>query len=88
MAANAGDMSRSHSRPKRPQERFSLSKTLELVLDSISGDNSEVEDLSDNDEPVDDIDYHPPQKEPSSSEEESSGDEDPIPQASRGRKRL
>lgn len=69
-------------------ERFPVSKALELVLDSISGDNSEVEDLSDNDEPVDDVDFHPPQQEPSSSEEESSGDEDPIPQATRGRKRL
>ncbi|KAI7790921.1 putative piggyBac transposable element-derived protein 3-like [Triplophysa rosa] len=31
-----------------------------------------------------DVDYHPPQQEPISSEEESSGDEDPIPQSSRG----
>ncbi|XP_042613224.1 uncharacterized protein LOC122145142 [Cyprinus carpio] len=68
-----------------------LSKALEIVLESIAGDNSEVEDLSDIDNPVEDVDYHPPQQEPSSSEEESSGDEDPTPQstkASRGRKRL
>lgn len=60
-------------------------------MESIAGDNSEVEDLSDIDDPVEDVDYHPPQQEPSSSEEESSGDEDPTPQsteASRGRKRL
>lgn len=47
--------------------------------------------MSDIDDPVEDVDYHPPQQEPSSSEEESSGDEDPTPQsteASRGRKRL
>ncbi|CAJ1055302.1 PREDICTED: uncharacterized protein LOC109527099 [Xyrichtys novacula] len=41
------------------------------------GDNSEVEDLSDIDDPVGDAEYQPP---PSSSEEDSSGCEDPIPQ--------
>ncbi|CAM4658710.1 unnamed protein product [Leuciscus chuanchicus] len=51
------------------------------VNKSIAGDNSEVEDLSDNDDPVEDFDYHPPQQEPSSSEEESSGNEDPTPQS-------
>uniref|UniRef100_A0A8C1ND68 Si:ch211-255f4.7 n=1 Tax=Cyprinus carpio TaxID=7962 RepID=A0A8C1ND68_CYPCA len=91
MAANTSEKSGSHTRPKRPQGRIPLSKALELVLESIAGDNSEVEDLSDIDDPVEDVDYHPPQQEPSSSEEESSGDEDPTPQsteASRGRKRL
>ncbi|ROL55388.1 hypothetical protein DPX16_0566 [Anabarilius grahami] len=55
----------------------------------------EVEDFetqrSDIDDPVEDIDYYPPQQEPSSSEEERSGDEDPTPQsteASQGHKRL
>lgn len=33
-----------------------MSKALELVLESIDGDNSEVEDLSDNDNPVEDFD--------------------------------
>ncbi|KAA0721343.1 hypothetical protein E1301_Tti019757 [Triplophysa tibetana] len=48
-------------------------------MESISGDNSEVEDMSYIDDPVEDVDYHPPQQEPISSEEESSGHEDPIP---------
>ncbi|KAK3512712.1 hypothetical protein QTP70_023146 [Hemibagrus guttatus] len=72
-------------------ERIPLSKAAELILESIAGDSSEVEDLSDIDDPVEDVDYHPPQQELSSNEEESSGDEDPIPQsteASRGRKCL
>ncbi|XP_056623016.1 uncharacterized protein LOC130436411 [Triplophysa dalaica] len=82
MAANPPEKSSSHIRPKHRQEHIPLSK----VLESISGDNSEVEDLID--DTVEDVDYHPPQQEPSSSEKESSGSEDPIPQSSRGRKRL
>ncbi|KAA0708801.1 hypothetical protein E1301_Tti018051 [Triplophysa tibetana] len=69
-------------------ERIPLSKEQELKLVSISGDNSEVEDLSDIDDPVEDVDYPPPQQEPISREEESSGVEDPIPQSSLGRKCL
>ncbi|KAF7688465.1 hypothetical protein HF521_013272 [Silurus meridionalis] len=65
-------------RQKRPQERIPLSKALDLVLESIAGDNSEVEDLFDIDDPIEDVDYYPSQQEPSRSEEESSGDEDPT----------
>ena len=64
-------------------ERISLSRA-EWILGTIVGDNSEVEDLSDIDDPVWDADYQPPPQEPSSIE-----DEDPIPQPtepSRGRK--
>ncbi len=59
--------------------RIPLAKALALILETVAGDNSEVEELSDIDDPVGDADYHPPQQEPSSSEEESSGNEDPIP---------
>ncbi|KAF3832188.1 hypothetical protein F7725_025853 [Dissostichus mawsoni] len=55
------------------------------------GDNSDLEDLSDNDDPILDANYQPPPQEQSSSEDDSSDDEDPIPQPtehSRGRKRL
>ncbi|KAF7698232.1 hypothetical protein HF521_004742, partial [Silurus meridionalis] len=71
--------------------RIPLSKALELVLESIAGDTSEVEDLSDIDDPIEDVNYYPPQQEPSRSEEKSSGDEDPTSQstvASQGRKCL
>lgn len=47
--------------------------------------------MSDINDPVGDAEYQPPRQEPSSSEEDSSGYEDPIPQPSqliRGRKRL
>lgn len=57
----------------------------------IGGDNSEVEDLSDINHPMGDAEYQPPRQEPSSSEEDSSGCEDPILQPSqliRGRKCL
>ncbi|XP_076842062.1 piggyBac transposable element-derived protein 3 isoform X2 [Brachyhypopomus gauderio] len=70
-------------------ERYSLSRALEL-LELISGDNSEVEDLSDIDDLVGDTEYQPPQQEASSSEEDGSGCDDSIPQPShltRGRKR-
>ncbi|KAA0721356.1 hypothetical protein E1301_Tti020634 [Triplophysa tibetana] len=40
--------------------------------------SEKVEDLSDIDDPVEDVDYHPPQQESISSEEESSGHEDPF----------
>ena len=65
-------------------ERISLSRA-EWKLGTIVGDNSEVEDSSDIDDPVWDADYQSPPQEPSSSE-----DEDPIPlhtEPSRGRKR-
>lgn len=55
---------------------------------SFGGDNSEVEDLSDIDDPVGNAEYQPP---PTSSEEDSSGCEDPVPQLCqpiRGCKRL
>lgn len=71
-------------------ERFSLTRAMEL-LGLIGGDNSDVEDLSDIDDPVRDAEYQQPQQELSSSEEDSSGCEDPVPQPSqpiRGRKRL
>uniref|UniRef100_A0A3B1IV02 PiggyBac transposable element-derived protein domain-containing protein n=1 Tax=Astyanax mexicanus TaxID=7994 RepID=A0A3B1IV02_ASTMX len=61
--------------------RYSLSQALEL-LELMGDDNSEVEDLSDIDDLVGDTDYQPPQQVPSSSEEDSSGCEDPIPQPS------
>lgn len=51
----------------------------------------EMENLSDVDDLVGDTEYQPPRQEPSSSEEDSSGCEDPIPQPSkpiRGRKLL
>lgn len=71
-------------------EYYTLSQALELVLEGRDLDNSDLEELSDTDDPVMDADYHPPQNETSSSEE-SSGGEDPIPQpteASWGRKRF
>lgn len=60
-----------------------MAQAMELV-NLISGDNSEVKDFSDIDDPVADADYKLPQKqqEQSSSEEDSSGCEDPIPQPS------
>lgn len=67
-----------------------MSRVMEL-LGLIGGDNSEVEGLSDIDDPVGDAEYQPSQQEPSSSEEDSSGCEDPIVQPTkpiRGRKRL
>lgn len=70
-------------------ENIPLSRA-ERILGTIVGDDSEVEDLSDIDDPVEDADYQPPPKELNSSEEDDSGDEDPIPQPSepsRGRKR-
>lgn len=62
------------------------------LLGLISGENSEKEDESDIDDPVEDATQKLPQEEqePSSSEEDSSGCEDPIPQPFepvRGRKR-
>lgn len=72
-------------------ESIPLTNALELVLESIAGDSSELEELSDIDNPTEDADYRPLQEEPSTTEEESSGNEDPVPhptEASRGRKRL
>lgn len=48
------------------------------LLGLIGGDNSEMEDLSDIDDPVVDVENHPSQQEPSSSEKDSSECEDPI----------
>lgn len=64
-------------------EHYSVAQAMELV-NLISRDNSEVEDFSDIDDPVADADYKLPQKqqEQSSSEEDSRGCEDPIPQPS------
>ncbi|KAJ4920937.1 hypothetical protein JOQ06_016532 [Pogonophryne albipinna] len=92
MAANTRDNSSGSSKYKPRQERFSVQRALEL-LGLIDGDNSDLEDLSDNDDPILDANYQPPPQEQSSSEDEddSSDDEDPIPQPtehSRGRKRL
>ncbi|KAJ4922353.1 hypothetical protein JOQ06_025890, partial [Pogonophryne albipinna] len=92
MAANTRDNSSGSSKYKPRQERFSVQRALEL-LGLIDGDNSDLEDLSDNDDPILDANYQPPPQEQSSSEDEddSSDDEDPIPQPtehSRERKRL
>ncbi|XP_033966268.1 piggyBac transposable element-derived protein 3-like [Pseudochaenichthys georgianus] len=89
MAANTRDNSSGSSKYKPRQERFSVQRALEL-LGLIDGDNSDLEDLSDNDDPILDANYQPPPQEQSSSEDEddSSDDEDPIPQPtehSRGR---
>ncbi|XP_071063273.1 piggyBac transposable element-derived protein 3-like [Pseudochaenichthys georgianus] len=89
MAANTRDNSSGSSKYKPRQERFSVQRALEL-LGLIDGDNSDLEDLSDNDDPILDANYQPPPQEQISSEDEddSSDDEDPIPQPtehSRGR---
>lgn len=57
----------------------------------MDGDTSDLENLCDNDDAILDANYQPPPQEQRSSEDESSGDEDPIPQPteqSRGRKHL
>ncbi|XP_047430615.1 piggyBac transposable element-derived protein 3-like isoform X2 [Mugil cephalus] len=62
-----------------------------VALESNAGVTSEVEELSDVDDAAEYADYRPRREEPSTTEEESSGNEDPVPQpteASRGRKRL
>lgn len=59
-----------------------MSQALELFW-SFDGNNSEVEDLSDIDDPVGDPEYQPSRQEQSSSEEDSSGCEDPIIQPSK-----
>nr|XP_020517014.1 uncharacterized protein LOC110006139 [Labrus bergylta] len=90
MADNTPRSSDGNSRSKLRPERYSLSRVMEL-LGLIGRDNSEVEDLSDIDDPVGDAEYQPPRQEPSTSEEDNSGCEGPIPQPSqpiRGRKRL
>ncbi|CAJ1084156.1 uncharacterized protein LOC110006139 [Xyrichtys novacula] len=87
MADNPPRRSDGRYQSKRRPECYSLEKALEM-LGLIGGENSEVEDLSDTDDPVGDAEYQPP---PSSSEEDSSGCEDPIPQPCqpiRGRKRF
>ncbi len=58
-------------------ERFTLQRALEL-LELIDGDNSDL-DVSDNDDPILDGNYQPSPQEESSSED-SSDDEDPIPE--------
>lgn len=71
-------------------ERFPVSQAIELLF-SFDGSNSEVEDLSDIDDPVRDPEYQPSPQQLSSHEEDSSECEDPIPQSSkpiRGCKRL
>ncbi|XP_063733351.1 piggyBac transposable element-derived protein 3-like [Eleginops maclovinus] len=92
MAANTRDNSSGSSKHKPRQERFSVQTALEQFWLN-DGDNSDLEDLSDNDDPILDANYQPRTQERSSSEDEddSSDDEDPIPQPtehSRGRKRL
>ena len=65
-----------------------MQRALEL-LESIDGDNSDL-DVSDNDDPILDGNYQPSPQEESRSED-SSVDEDPIPEPtdhSRGRKHL
>ena len=57
-------------------ECIPLSKALEVVQEGLSGDMSEVEEWSDSDDPVKDASNHPPEQEPSSSEEESNGNVD------------
>uniref|UniRef100_A0AAV2MH94 PiggyBac transposable element-derived protein domain-containing protein n=1 Tax=Knipowitschia caucasica TaxID=637954 RepID=A0AAV2MH94_KNICA len=57
--------------------RLSLKTVEQVFSETIFGDNSEVEDLSDVDDDMLDTDYEPPQRERSCSED-SRGDEDPI----------
>ncbi|KAK2889796.1 hypothetical protein Q8A73_018096 [Channa argus] len=66
-------------------QHYSLQKVLEL-LDLIDGDKSDLEDLSDNDDAILDADYQPPPREQSSTDDNSSGDEDPIPQPTEDRR--
>ncbi|XP_057693808.1 piggyBac transposable element-derived protein 3-like [Corythoichthys intestinalis] len=87
MADNPPKHSDGSSQSKSRPERYSLQQVMKM-LGLIGGENSEVEDLSDIDDPVGDAEYQPP---PTSSEEDSSGCEDPVPQPCqpiRGRKRL
>ncbi|MED6270810.1 hypothetical protein CHARACLAT_014055 [Characodon lateralis] len=51
-------------------------------MELIAGDKSVVEDLSDIDDTIKVAEYQPPQQEPSSCEEDSSGCESPIPHPS------
>lgn len=72
------------------QSIFLYKRALE-VFDLIDGDKSDLENVSDNDDTILDLDYQPPPQEQSSSEDDSGGGEDPIPQPTehtRGRKRL
>ncbi|TWW74282.1 hypothetical protein D4764_14G0002830 [Takifugu flavidus] len=50
----------------------------------MDGDTSDLENLSDNDDDILDANYQPQPQEQSSSEDESSGDEYPIPQPTEG----
>lgn len=64
-----------------------MERALEL-LELLDGE-SDLDDLSDNDDAILDADYQPPPRDQSSSDDDSSGEEDPIPtEHSRGRKRL
>ncbi|XP_042371013.1 transcription factor E2FA-like, partial [Plectropomus leopardus] len=69
-------------------EHFSVERALELIW-LPDGDESDLDNLSDNDDAILDAGYQPPPQVQSSSEDDSSGEEDPIPtEHSRGRKRL
>ncbi|KAI4822923.1 hypothetical protein KUCAC02_008441 [Chaenocephalus aceratus] len=59
MVANTRDNSSGSSKYKPRQERFSVQRALEL-LGLIDGNNSDLEDLSDNDDPILDANYQPP----------------------------
>ncbi|XP_019744366.1 uncharacterized protein LOC109527099 [Hippocampus comes] len=67
--------------PPKHSDGSSQSKSRPVLFSATSngngGDNSEVEDLSDIDYPVGDAEFQPP---PTSSEEDSSGCEDPVSQ--------
>ncbi|XP_056880799.1 uncharacterized protein LOC130521186 isoform X3 [Takifugu flavidus] len=77
MAENTFENSGSNSKQKYRPERFSLQRALEL-LSAMDGDTSEL-DLSDNDDDILDASYQPQPQEQSSTEDDSSGDEYPIP---------
>ena len=72
------------------QNVFSIQRALELI-ELIDAGKSVLENLSDNDDAILDADYQPPLREQGHSEDDSSGDKDPIPQSTercRGHKRL
>ncbi|XP_056303397.1 uncharacterized protein LOC130215579 isoform X2 [Danio aesculapii] len=77
MSANTKEDSSGSAIHKRQPERFSLQRALEL-FELIDGDVSDL-DVSDNDDPILDGNYQPSPQEESSSED-SSDDEDHIPQ--------
>lgn len=65
-----------------------MARALEL-LELLDADKSDLDDLSDHDDAIQDAHYQPPPQDQCSSEDQSSGEEDPIPtEHCRGHKRL